>query len=124
MADKIKLVQGDTLPTICVVISDELTGEPIDISGCDVEMKFREAGSTSVKSILLGELQPGIKVGSLTNTDPPYNTPGKGGIVFFEWGAGDLDTDGAFEGEISVTLADGRVHTVYDNVKFIVREEF
>jgi hypothetical protein len=40
------------------------------------------------------------------------------------WPAGALDTAGSFEGEIEITFADGTVQTVYDRLRFKVREEF
>jgi len=110
MADKIKLVQGDTRPTLVVTLTDENTGNAIDITGATVRLKFRELGATTIRSTLVG-----------SNTDP------SNGVCAFYWSddedalAGD---PGPYEGEIEITFSDDTVQTVYDKLKFYVREDF
>ena len=41
MAEKIKLVQGDTKPALVCNITDEITGLPIVVTGATVLLKFR-----------------------------------------------------------------------------------
>ena len=51
MADKIKLVQGDSgRPQIQATITDENTGNVVDITGATVVLKFRMLGSTTLQS--------------------------------------------------------------------------
>jgi hypothetical protein len=110
MAEKIRLVQGDTRPTLVVTLTDEFTKTPINISGATVRLKFRALGDETVRSTLVG-----------TNTDP------SNGVCAFFWSddpnslAGD---QGPYEGEIEITFSDSTIQTVYDKLKFYIREDF
>jgi hypothetical protein len=108
MAERIKLVQGDTRPYVRVTLKD-LDGLPIDVSTADVHFKFRAAGSTST---LFTELctKPGL---------------GADGVVVFSFPSGGLNVDpGQYEGEIEIDYGAGDVQTVYDLLKFTVRAQF
>lgn len=109
MADKILLVQGDTLPTPVVTIYDEISGATVDLTGASVRMLFREVGSATVKASLFGVLLD----------DPPGST----GRVAFNFGT-NLDAPGSYEGEFEVTFPGGGVQTTYAKQKFKVREQF
>lgn len=109
MADKILLVQGDTLPTPIVTIYDEISGETVDLTGASVRMLFREVGAEIVKASLTGVL-----IG---------NPPGSTGQVVFSFGS-NLDSPGNYEGEFEVTFPSGGVQTTYAVQKFKVREQF
>jgi hypothetical protein len=110
MAEKIKLVQGDTRPAIVCTITDDTTGAPINITGCTVRLKFRAAGATVLTATITGSV-----------TDGP-----NGQVVFFP--ASDpamlQGAPGDYEGEIEITFGDTTVQTVYDLLKFKVREDF
>jgi len=107
--DKIKLVQGDTRPQIQVTLTDEGTGAVINLTGATCIMKFRAAGAANVLDTLNGTV-----------------TNGTGGVVVFPWNATTLDVPaGDYEGEISVTFPNGGgLQTVYDVLKFKLREDF
>lgn len=108
MSDIIKLVQGDTLPTITVTLTDEFTGAAVDITGAAVVVKFRAMNTTTVLSTLTGTLV----------------TPASG-IFSFSFPAPALDVaDGLYEGEIEVTFSGGAIQSVYDLLKFRVRADF
>ena len=110
MAEKIKLVQGDTRPALICTITDESTGAPISITGANVKLKFRQAGSSAVQNIIPGSV-----------------TDGANGVCAFYWAtvptslSGDA---GDYEGEIEVTFQDGTIQTVYDVLKFKLRPQF
>lgn len=126
MAEKIKLVQGDTRPQIRFSLTDDTTGQVIDISGSTVYMKFRAVGSDTILFTRTGNLIPGIILedGSVS-TSPPYNVAGSGGLVVFTFATGNLDIDpGPYEAEIEVVFSDGSIQTVYQLQKFIVRADF
>lgn len=125
MAEKIKLVQGDTRPQLVLSLTDPTTGEPINITGATVRMRFRQIGSASVKEVLVGATLPGLVMpdGSVS-LDAPYDQFGAGGRAAIDWTPTALDTAGEFEGEIEVTFADGTAQTVFDTLRFKVREEF
>ncbi len=108
MSDIIKLVQGDTLPIITVTLTDEFTGVAVDLTSAAVVVKFRKAGTTTILSTLTGSI-----IGAAS------------GIFEFSFPSPALDVDpGLYEGEIEVTFSGGAIQSVYDLLKFRVREEF
>jgi len=110
MTDKIKLVQGDTKPTLVCTLSDETTGDAINITGATVLLKFRQVGSTTLTATITGVV-----------------TNGAAGIVAFYWTSQPTALDGPpgeYEGEIEITFSDGSIQTVYDLLKFKLRSEF
>lgn len=126
MTEKIKLVQGDTRPQLLFALTDEVTGTIIDLTtAASALMKFRTAGSTVIKASI-----PCIKLMGRQLEDgtidysAPYNVTGAGGRLYMDWPVGTLDEAGEFEGEIEITFSDATVHTIYDLIKFKVREQF
>lgn len=108
MSDKIKLVQGDTRPSIQVTLTDENTGAAINITGATVKMFFRAVGDTGILDTLDGVI-----------TNPT------GGVVVFSWNSNTLATaDGQYEGEVQITFSDYTIQTAYTVLKFIVRPDF
>lgn len=110
MAEKIKLVQGDSRPALVVTLTDEKSGDPISLTGATVRLKFRDVGGENVLSTILGSVA-GTPVG----------------MVVFHWASqpNSLNVDaGDYEAEIEITFADGQVQTVYDVLKFKVRADF
>jgi len=110
MTDKIKLVQGDTRPAIVCTITDETTGDPVNITGATVVLKFRPVGSTTLQATVTGTVTSG-STGQVAFY--PASTP-----AMLTGDAGD------YEGEIEITFADGQIQTVYDLLKFKIREDF
>jgi hypothetical protein len=110
MAEKIKLVQGDTRPAIVCTITDENTGAAISLNGATPRLKFRAAGETDLIATITG-----------TVTDAAL-----GKCVFFPASAPEMlqGEAGDYEGEIEITFGDGQVQTVYDLLKFKLREDF
>lgn len=121
-SDTINLVKDDTGPVLTITLKDSneaasgktldpddaSTWKPIDLSGsATVVMYLRKVGSTTLKDTLSGTI-----------------TDAEGGEVSIAWGASSLDTAGTYEGEIQVTLASGKIQTVYDKIKFKVRADF
>jgi hypothetical protein len=128
---KIKLVRGDTKPQLKVVVMDSDTGVPVDISLSTTVLYFRAAGASTLQATVPGTLVTGLEVtdaltGVVTvNANAPYDITGSGGRVVFQWGPSDLDCEpGEYEGEIEVTFNDGSKQTVYDILKFTLREDF
>lgn len=107
MSDKIKLVSGDNRPYITLTLKDA-DGTPINLSGTTVRIYFRAAGTTTVLSTLPCSLVSGGTTGQVT-----FNFPGTA-----------LDVPaGAYEGEIEIDFG-AENQTVYDVLKFQVREQF
>lgn len=125
MTEKIKLVQGDTRPSLLLDLRDTVTNLPISVTGATPSLKIKLSGSSTVKEVLIGVTLPGYTNDDGTVTAvAPYAESGSGGRVMFNWSALALDTAGVMEGEVDVTFADGTVQTVYERLKFVVREQF
>ena len=110
MAEKIKLVQGDTLPSIRLTLTDPVDGQVVNLSDptTTVRVYFRAVCSATVLSTITC-----FKVGG-----------GMTGVVRFDFSGGVLDAPaGPYEGEIEIDF-DGAKQTVYDKLKFFVREDF
>ena len=126
MSTKIRLVQGDTKPAIIVSLTDEVSSAPIGLNTATVRMFFRALGETTILTTLTGTLLAGrvIEDGTIDSSSP-YDIAGSGGRVQFSWGSTDLvQPAGDYEGEIEITYADGAKQTVYDLLKFKLREDF
>lgn len=110
MADKIKLVQGDTRPAIVCTLTDEVTGAVISITGAVPRLKFRAVGATTLTATVVGTVIDGAA----------------GKCVFYPASAPEmlLGDAGDYEGEIEITFSDGQIQTVYDLLKFKIREDF
>lgn len=130
---KFKVVQNDQLPEVWLSLTDDITGDPIDVSdvGTGVYAHLREVGQKAVKASLLCDKMPGVVIAIDDDTGaqtisvaPPYDTPGRGGRVAILWEADSLDTVGVFQCEIEVVFADNKSMTWYDVLQFSVREQF
>lgn len=110
MAEKIRLVQGDTRPALVVTITDDTTGDPISLAGATPRLKFRAAGASTLTATVIG---------SVTNA-------ANGECAFYPASAPQMlqGDPGDYEGEIEITFADGQIQTVYDLLKFKIREDF
>jgi hypothetical protein len=110
MAEKIKLVQGDTKPALVCNITDETTGLAIVLTGATVRLKFREAGATTLTATVTGSVTDGAN----------------GQVAFYPASSPEMlqGQAGDYEGEIEITFSDNTVQTVYDLLKFKVREDF
>jgi hypothetical protein len=107
MNDRIKLVQGDTLPFVRMTLK-HADGEPMDVSAATVRMRFRQRGTTTVLSTLVCTKPNG----------------GIDGVVVFNFAGGILDVDpGYYEGEVEVDYA-GTKQTIYNTLQFQVRAQF
>lgn len=109
MAEKLKLVQGDTLPNITITLTDPVTGATIDLSDAQttVVVYFRAVGGTTVLATI-----PCTKVDG-----------GLHGQVRFNFSTGVLNVEpGAYEGEVEIDF-DGQIQTVYELLKFTVRPQ-
>lgn len=110
MVDKIRLVQGDTRPALAVTLTDTTTGLPIDITGATVRLKFKEAGASTLTATITGSI-----------------TSGPDGTVVFHWSSEPTSLNGDpgdYEGEVEITFSDSTIQTVYEVLKFKLRQDF
>lgn len=124
MSSRIKLVQGDTRPSVIVDLLDNTTYDPIDVSavGTNVYMRFFAADTTTILATLLAAKLPGQLMPDGT-FDSSVVPAGSGGRVVFNWPAGTLNVAaGNYEGEVYIVFADGTVQTIYEKLRFYVRE--
>ena len=120
--ETINLVQGDTKPQLNFTLRDSKTAVAgktldeddsstwaiIDITGYSIELKFRAANSSTVLF-----------------TESLGITSASGGTCYMIWPADSLDVPaGIYEGELQLTDGSSKVQTVYDKLKFKVREQF
>lgn len=112
MADIIKLVRGDNRPFVRLTLTDTDTEDPINLTGATIVVYFRKAGTTTVLETLTCTGENG---GALT-TD---------GVIEFSFPGTALDVAaGSYEGEVEITYSGGDIQTLYDILKFKVREQF
>lgn len=109
-SEKIRLVRNDTRPAIVCTITDDRTDATINISGATVLLRFRAAGSETLSATVVGAV-----------TDGPA-----GQVVFHPASAPEMlqGEQGDYEGEIEITFPDGQIQTVFDIVKFKLRQDF
>jgi hypothetical protein len=110
MAGTFRYVQGDTGPQIRLTLAEEDTGDPVDLTGATVTLHFRAAGEETVL----------FSRAFFINQDTATN-----GEAILQWEVGDLEVEaGAYEGEVEVVRATGLRETLYDRLKFRIREDF
>jgi hypothetical protein len=108
MAEKIKLVQGDTRPYIKATLRDA-DGTAINVQGATVRFKFRASGdATTLFTVVCSKPNNGVD-----------------GLVMFNFPTGSLLVDpGNYEGELEIDYGGNDIQTVYDLLKFSVRAQF
>lgn len=110
MADRIKLVQGDTGPQVQLTLTDETTGLAIDLTSATVTLHFRASGSDTVLFDRVCYVNPATA---------------SNGVAVVIWQSGDLNQEpGSYEGEIEIVFPTGMRQTVYDLLKFTIRGDF
>lgn len=110
MTDRIKLVRGDTKPQLRLTLTKEENNQPINLSGATVTLHFRAAESDT-----------------LLFSRPAFINPqyAPSGIAYLDWEEGDLDLDGGnYDGELEIVFPDGSRETIYELLKFKIREDF
>lgn len=104
------LVAGDNLPAIKLLLTDEATGAPINMSaaGTTVTVKMRAAGTTTVLATA-----PGVFV-----------TNGSDGLFTFAFAGNTLSVaPGYYEFEININW-NGQIQRVFDILRAQVRAAF
>lgn len=108
--NRIRLVKNDTGPQIQLTLTDDATGAAVNLSGATATlyMKSLTTGTVVVSRPL------SIPAGTASQ-----------GIAVVVWGANDLNqTPGDYDGEVEIVFATGMRQTVYDVLKFRLRDQF
>ncbi len=114
-------VVGDTLPSIELTLKDKNTAAAgsvldsddsstwaaINITGATVRLRIRELGNSSIID---------TRLFSITN--------GSAGQCVANLATTTFTAAGTYEGEVEITHGNGGVQTVFDLVKFKVRDDF
>jgi hypothetical protein len=120
-SDTLNLVVGDTLPELTLRLKDKNTAAsgavldednsdtwaPIDITGATVRLRIRQLGETT-----------------LADTRTCSVTDGTNGVCATDFSTTTFSAAGQYEGEIEITFSGGGKQTVYDLVKFKIRDDF
>ncbi len=107
----IYLVQGDVGSQIKATLTRDDTGNPINLTGATVKMKFKKKNTTTVLSTLTSLVVSSADLVA--------------GSAVFEFGSSDLDINpGSYVGEISIEFSSGDIETVYEEIDIQVREDY
>jgi hypothetical protein len=107
---RIRLVKNDTGPQIQVTLTDDATGAAINLSGATATLHLKSLATGTVV------LSRAMIIPETTATQ---------GIALVVWGSSDLNqTPGDYDGEIEVVFSSGMRQTVYDVLKFRIRDQF
>ena len=110
MATSFNYVQGDTGPQIKLSFTDEDSATATNLTGATVTLHFRAAGEPSVL----------FSRSLYVNPDTAAT-----GVAILQWSAHDLNQEaGTYEGEIEVVRSDGLKETIFEILKFRIREDF
>ena len=121
--ETINVVANDTRPVINLTLKDASTAAPgltldpddsstwavLDITDPTIRVKFRALGTSNVLDTMTC-----IKVAPTAN-----------GVCYMAWNATTLAVSaGTYEGEIELTYTGGAILTLFDRLKFKVRDDF
>ena len=111
MSNVIKLVKGDELPSIKLVLTDDITKAVLDLSNV-----------TTVVYVYLKRRGPNSEPATRIECDKLNN--GSAGEVKFDFGGGKLDVkSGLYEIEIVISY-DGKIYTLYKRLKVRIKDGF
>ena len=110
MSTSFNYVQGDTGPQIKLSFTDEDTSTASDLTGATVTLHFRAAGETTVLFSRAAYINPGTA---------------SAGVAVIQWQTNDLNQEpGTYEGEIEIVRSTGLRETIFEILKFRIREDF
>lgn len=102
----ITLVQGDTAPTIRGTITDDETGDPLNLTDCDVYFQMRKKDDHR------------YTINGACTVVTPLT-----GSVTYALGVNDLNTPGAYLVQFEVHYPDTRVQTTVSPIEVTVRRQ-
>lgn len=115
----LQLVQGDTRPSLQLVLYDAQNNYAYDLSDAGTQVFFviKQNSQKQAKEAILCQKLPGTVDSNGVVTYPPqYDVPGSGGRVEVYWTPTALDTSGTFSGKVQVFFGDGTQQTTFDGL--------
>lgn len=109
--DTLYLVQGDNGSQLKVVLTRDDTGEPVDLTSATATLKFKKRNTSNVLSSINSSV-----------LDPEDI---EAGVAVFLFDSNSLDiSSGDYVGEVQVTFPTGFIETVFEQLEFVVREDY
>lgn len=106
----IRVVRNDTRPQVELTLTDELSGEPMNLSDATVYLHLRRSA------------REGVLVSREAVVRSDEASLGRAVIV---WQQGDLDLPrGTYQAEVEVVATGGFRQTVFDTLEIELREDF
>lgn len=121
-AQTIKLVRGDEGGELTLTLKDSntaLEGTTLDPENSDTWAPIDLTNSTAVLK-LKKEGESNVKISIPMYRIEPYTS----GQLFLQWPTGALDTAGIFTAEVEITYSNGKILTLYKELRFQVREDY
>jgi len=111
MQQVVRIVKGDNLPQLSVVLTEDTSGDPFDLTGATVTLYFRAVNSTTILFSRTAVITAATAVL---------------GQAYFIFTTADFEVaPGNYEGEIEAYwTATALRQTAYEPIKFRIREDF
>lgn len=107
--DTLYLVQNDNGAQVKVTITRDDTGQTVNLTGCTVVLKFKRRNTQNILSSIVAEVLSDFENGE----------------AIFNFNASALDiASGDYVGEVEVTFNTGAIETVFEELEFVVREDY
>tara|TARA_R110000822_G_scaffold288253_1_gene409481 strand:- start:1978 stop:2304 length:327 start_codon:yes stop_codon:yes gene_type:complete len=107
--DTLYLVQNDNGAQVKVTVTREDTGAVVNLSGSTVVLKFKRRNTPNLLSSIVAEVLSDFENGE----------------AIFNFNASALDiASGDYVGEVEVTFNTGAIETVFEELEFVVREDY
>ena len=109
--DTLYLVQGDNGSQVKIVLTRDDTGEPVDLTGATATLKFKKRNSPTILSSI--------------NSSTFESSDLEAGIAIFVFNSTALDiASGNYVGEVEITFSNGTIETVFEQLEFLIREDY
>ena len=110
---KVRLVAGDTGPQLKLTITEDPSGNVVNLTNATGRFILRATGTTTVlltKTLTINSNQGGDAAS---------------GVCYVTWSPGDLNlAAGDYEGEVEITTSTGMIQTVFEPIEIRLRADF
>jgi hypothetical protein len=107
--DTLYLVQNDSGAQVKVTVTRDDTGAVVNLTGATVLLKFKRRNTSNILSTIQAEVLSDFENGE----------------AIFNFNGTSLDIpSGDYVGEVEVTFSSGAIETVFEELEFMVREDY